>query len=68
MTNGSITTAQGRYMDGELIANHLEHISKKYIDNHLEEYCSNLLKVYFEVQQAGMTYEMRITNAVNFPC
>ena len=54
-------------MDGELIAIHLEHKSEKYSDNHLEEYCSNLFQVYFEVKQVGLMCEMRITNIVYFP-
>ena len=54
-------------MDGERIANHIDNISKKYIDNRLEEYRSNWFQVYFEVKQVGLIYKMRITNFVHFP-
>ena len=67
MVLSPLHNTQGWYMGGELIANHLEHISKKYIDNHLVEYCSNLFQMYFEVKQVGLIYKMRTTNFVYFP-
>ena len=47
MALSPLHNTQRRYMDGERIANHLENKSKKYIDNHLEEYRRQLISSVF---------------------